>query len=625
MMWASSVGSVLAVDLGKTGCRAALWTDASRTDAEGAGAPGLAAANGVDLAQAAILSAAQPLLRRAGLARARSVMVAAAGALAAPAAAQALAERLVASLSADRAGVTSDAVAAHAGGLAGAAGVVLAVGTGTVAMALSGGGELHRIAGWGPWLGDEGSGGWLGLAGLRAALRAEDGRGPATALREAAERRFGALRDLPAAIGGDSNPARRAAEFAPDVARATTAGDAVAAGLVAQAVRDLAAAAKAAASRLSELHPVPIALVGGLLELGPVLLDPLRAALQAGVPAIALRPASGNTLDGARLLALRPDLPHAAYVRHAAAASRAGQDTLDALATEAVRPGLEDLDQRPVGELVRLLVDAETAAHEAVRRAVPQLVAAAAAIAERMQANGRMFYLGAGTPGRLAMLDAAELGPTYGLPPDRVVALLAGGAQAMIQAIEGAEDDPNSAGAGLRAAGLRPQDAVVGITASGRTPFVVGGLRAARTTGALTVAVVNNPASPAAAAAALAVELLTGPEVVAGSTRLTAGTTQKVALNTLSTAVMVRLGKTYGARMVDVRASNAKLRRRARRMVQEITGADEAEASRALAESGGSVKPAVVALLAGVDATEAERRLAVCGGWVRAALAQSSP
>jgi N-acetylmuramic acid 6-phosphate etherase len=205
-----------------------------------------------------------------------------------------------------------------------------------------------------------------------------------------------------------------------------------------------------------------------------------------------------------------------------------------------------------------------------------------------------------------------------------VVALLAGGPSAMINAAEGAEDDADAAGAALDAHDLRAGDAVVGITASGRTPYVVGGLHAARAAGALAIAIVNNPASRAAAAADLAVELLTGPEVVAGSTRLTAGTTQKVALNTLSTAVMVALGKTYGARMVDVRASNEKLRRRALRMVRDITGAAEPEAAAALAAAGGRVKPAVVALLAGVDAAAADRLLADASGRVRDAIAAAA-
>ncbi|WP_158746426.1 N-acetylmuramic acid 6-phosphate etherase [Acidisphaera sp. L21] len=296
-------------------------------------------------------------------------------------------------------------------------------------------------------------------------------------------------------------------------------------------------------------------------------------------------------------------------------------DTLDRLGTEGVRPGLEDLDQRSPAALVGVLLEAEREAQVALARAEPQLAAAAEAVATRMLAGGRLFYLGAGTPGRLATLDAAELAPTYSAPPGLVVPLLAGGPNAMIHAAEGAEDDPDAAALALGQHGLAPGDCVVGIAASGRTPYVVGGLRHARGVGALTVAIVNNPDSPAAEAAEMAVEILTGAEIVAGSTRMTAGTTQKIALNTLSTAVMIAMGKTYGARMVDVRATNAKLRRRALRMVQEITGADEPIAAAALAAAGNRVKPAIVALLAGLDAADADRRLEEAGGFVRRAIA----
>ena len=254
-------------------------------------------------------------------------------------------------------------------------------------------------------------------------------------------------------------------------------------------------------------------------------------------------------------------------------------------------------------------------------RAAPALAAAAEAVAARMVAGGRLFTLGAGTPGRLAVLDAAELLPTYNAPPGLVIPLLAGGLDALVRSAEGAEDDLDAAGAALDAHGLGPGDAVVGIAASGRTPYVVGGLRHARARGALTVAVVNNPGSPVAEAADLAVEILTGPEVVAGSTRMLAGTAQKVALNALSTSAMIALGRTYGPWMVDVRATNEKLRRRALRMVCTITGAGEDAAAAALAAADGEVKPAVVALLAGVDAAEAARRLARSGGRVREALA----
>jgi N-acetylmuramic acid 6-phosphate etherase len=452
-----------------------------------------------------------------------------------------------------------------------------------VAIAIDADGTLRTADGWGPWLGDEGGGAWIGAGGLRAALRAHDGRGPSTTLLGAARERFGDPAGWPALLGHD---ARALASFAPDVLAAT--GDAAATALVSVAAEALATAARAVGDG-------PVALVGGLAGV-----DALHEQLD-------LVPVAGDALDGAlRLTAIHE--PH--VIRVAARAARG--EALDALSTEAVRPGLEDLDARPIGEVVALLVAAEGEAHAAVAAAVPRIAQAAEAIAARLERGGRLVYAGAGTPGRLGVLDAAECGPTFGT--DLVRGVLAGGPDAMTVAVEGAEDAFDAADL----ADLTAADALVGITASGRTPYVLGALEHARAAGALTVAIVNNPRSPAVAD--VTIELLTGPEVLAGSTRLTAGTAQKVVLNALSTAVMIRLGKAYGARMVDLRASNAKLRRRAVRIVRDAAGVDEAAASTALAAAGGHAKTAIVALLAGVDASEAAARLLEAGGRVRDAL-----
>ncbi len=596
------MADVLAVDLGKTACRAA-WRGEM---ADGPGAAGLAAPGGVAAAEAAILAVCGPLLRGGTVELAG---VAVAGALAAPDAARALARCLCDSLPAARVALCSDAVAAHAGALAGQPGVVLSVGTGAVATAVGPDGVAYRVDGWGAWLGDAGGGAWLGRRGLRAALRAWDGRGPPTLLQDAAVARFGALDTLPAAVEGGANPARTLASFAPDVVAAAASGDAVAAALLDAAAGALADTAAAAAARVPA--GLPVTLTGGLAS---VLAERVAARLGA-----ALHPPRGTALDGAVLLACDPVTVHEGAVHRAAAVPR---HALDGLATEGMQPGLDDLDLRGPGAVVHLVLAAERSAGDALNRAAPALAAAADAVAARMAAGGRLFYLGAGTPGRLATLDAAELGPTFNAPPGLVVPLLAGGPAAMLEAAEGAEDDTDAAGVALDAHGLAAGDCVVGITASGRTPFVVAGLAHAARRGALTVAVVNNPRSPAAAAAALAVEILTGAELIAGSTRMAAGTAQKIALNALSTAVMVAAGKTYGARMVDVRATNAKLRRRAARIVREVTGVTEADAAAALAASGGRVKPALVALLAKVDPAEAERRLQHSGGRVRQAVAR---
>ncbi len=298
---------VLAVDLGKTFCRAALWTGAERFGAEGPGAAGLAALNGTVTAEHAILAVARKLLQGAGLTCVATVVVGAAGALSAPAAARELAERLLVALPAMRLAVTSDAVIAHAGALAGQPGVVLAVGTGAVAIGVGRDGAFTRVDGCGPWLGDDGSGAWLGLTGLRSVLRGEDGRGPPTSLREAALTRFGAIADLPVLIGGDANPARQAARFAGDVIRAAASGDAIARDLLAQAVRALVTTARAAVARSGLPEPVPVALIGGLLDAELVLRAQLQAGLLDGPVRVQIQAAVGTALDGARQLAERTD------------------------------------------------------------------------------------------------------------------------------------------------------------------------------------------------------------------------------------------------------------------------------------------------------------------------------
>jgi N-acetylmuramic acid 6-phosphate etherase len=294
---------------------------------------------------------------------------------------------------------------------------------------------------------------------------------------------------------------------------------------------------------------------------------------------------------------------------------------VDRLATEQVRTDLADLDQRSPGAIVDVLLAAEAEVPAVLRGARDAIAAAVSRVERALARGGRLLYVGAGTPGRLAALDAAECPPTFGVEPDRVVAIIAGGDGAAGRAVEGAEDDDAAAVRDLAAARVGPSDVVVGISASGRTPYVLAGLAAARDAGADTVVVVNNVGSPAGELADVAIELPTGSEVVAGSTRLTAGTAQKVALNAISTAAMVRLGKTYGAWMVDVVASNEKLRRRAQRLIREIADVDDATAVAALDAAGWHTKTALVSVLAGVDAATARARLEAAGGRVRDAIA----
>jgi N-acetylmuramic acid 6-phosphate etherase len=290
--------------------------------------------------------------------------------------------------------------------------------------------------------------------------------------------------------------------------------------------------------------------------------------------------------------------------------------------TEAHVSDRSDLDLRPTLDLVELINDEDGRVPGAVRGAAGPLATAIDGIVERLERGGRLVYVGAGSSGRLALVDAVECGPTFGVPPEQVIALVAGGATALAVAQEAAEDDEAAGGNDVAAAGVGERDAVVLLSASGGTPYVVGAAHAAREAGALTVAVVCAEESELGRLADHEVAVIVGPEVIAGSTRMKAGTAQKLVLNTISTVTMVRLGKTYGNLMVDVVASNAKLRSRARSAVAIATGAADDEVDAALQASAGDVKVAIVSLLSGVDAPAARRRLEAAGGLVRQALEQ---
>jgi N-acetylmuramic acid 6-phosphate etherase len=279
------------------------------------------------------------------------------------------------------------------------------------------------------------------------------------------------------------------------------------------------------------------------------------------------------------------------------------------------------LDQYPTAELVNVLVDDQLNAVNAVRAAAPRIAAAVTAALPRIEAGGRLIYVGAGTSGRLGVLDSVELYPTFSWPHKRAVALLAGGANAMFVAVEGAEDDAMQGAADLRGVAVGPDDVVLLVAASGATPYVLGALRAARQAGALTIGFANNADAPVANEAEIGITLDTGSEIISGSTRLKAGTSQKIALNTFSSALMVRLNKVYGNLMVDLKATNAKLVRRAVRLTTFATGADEAAARAVLEQCGFHVKVAIVALSRNISVEQARDLLETARGSVRQALA----
>lgn len=296
-------------------------------------------------------------------------------------------------------------------------------------------------------------------------------------------------------------------------------------------------------------------------------------------------------------------------------------DTVE-LVTERLDPRYAELDQLSVTDVVTLMNQAEASVPEAVAAAKAQIVPAIEATAAAIGAGGRLFYVGAGTPGRIGALDAAECPPTFSTPPETVQAIVAGGSDALRNAIEGAEDDPDAGAAAMVEAGVRSGDVVVGIAASGRTPFVIGAVTEARRLGAKTVGLSCNPDAALSAAVDFPIEVVVGPEVIAGSTRLKAGSAQKQVLNMFSTITMIRNGKTYGNLMVDLNASNAKLRARARSIVEEVAHVSSDVADAALDAANLHAPTAIVMLVDGVDAATAAARLQAAGGRLRQALEQ---
>lgn len=289
--------------------------------------------------------------------------------------------------------------------------------------------------------------------------------------------------------------------------------------------------------------------------------------------------------------------------------------------TEARNPRSMQLDTLTPIEIVALINEEDARVAGAVKEELAAIARAVDVIVPRLKAGGRLFYFGAGTSGRMGVLDASELPPTFSIPPERVQAYIAGGDRALRRSVEKAEDDYEGGKAQVYEAAVSAGDVVVGITASGYTPWVLGVLAAAKAIGAPTIALTCNPESPVARQADFSIAPVVGPEVITGSSRMKAGTAQKMVLNMLSTATMVRLGKVYGNLMVDLQTTNRKLQQRAERILQEATGLDVAEAQRVLEAAGGEIKTALVMVLAGVTATEARTRLQAAAGAVRQAIA----
>lgn len=296
------------------------------------------------------------------------------------------------------------------------------------------------------------------------------------------------------------------------------------------------------------------------------------------------------------------------------------QRTLPVSATETRNAASAAIDSLSPLQIVRLMNAEDQHVIDAVAREELAIARAIEIIAERFASGGRLIYVGAGTSGRLGVLDASECPPTFSTPPEMVVGLIAGGRDALTRAIEGAEDDAQAAVTELKALHATAGDVVMGIATSGRTPYVLGALEYARSIGAFTIGFACNQGSPVARVAELMIAPIVGPEVITGSTRLKAGTATKLVLNMLTTGAMVRIGKTYGNLMVDLRPTNAKLRDRSERIVADLTNLPQPQSAELLNDCGGEVKTAIVAALRDVSPDEARRFLSQCGGHLRATL-----
>jgi len=290
------------------------------------------------------------------------------------------------------------------------------------------------------------------------------------------------------------------------------------------------------------------------------------------------------------------------------------------LLTEQRNPASAEIDTLPTEEVLRIVNAEDHQVADAVEREIPAIARAVDAIVEAFQRGGRLFYIGAGTSGRLGVLDASECPPTFSVPPEMVQGIIAGGPAALSRATEATEDDPAMGARDLTERGFTARDVLVGIAASGRTPYVLGAVEEARRLGAVTVGIGCTPDSELARAAAMAITPLVGPEVIAGSTRMKAGTAQKLVLNMLTTGAFIRMGYVYGNLMVNVQPKNAKLADRARRIVAQAAGVTDERAGELLDAAGNSVRVAIVMGKTGAARIEAERRLAAAGGDISRAL-----
>ena len=602
----------LAYDGGGSATRAGLYNAGRELLAEAVGGP----CNPVDVGPAQCIAVLRGLARQVMADRRGPVeAVAAAISGAGKSRLQARIGRALARHLGTRVVIATDVRAPLFANAGGRPAVLVVAGTGSCVLAQAGDGRDTVIGGRGVFFGDAGSAYQIGAEALRAAARARDGLAPPTALEARLFEAVGCADEEGVVVWAARAAKADVARLCPVVMAAAAQGDAAARAVVHDQAERLAEQVCAACNRLSLSGNVPVFMVGGVLEHAEAFREAFDEVLRRKAPELRplLAPLRGHR--AALELALTDAPPKWASVCEVAGEPDDGLPT-----TETGSATAPSLDQMSPAGIVETMNREDARAVKAVAQQAPAVAAAITAAADRLRAGGRLVYVGAGTSGRLGVLDASECPSTFGVAPERVIGIIAGGDRALRESVEGAEDDADQAVKDLRALvpPVSEKDFVTGIAASGSTPYVRAALDAAKTAGACTglICAVSDPEITAD----IVIAADTGPEVLVGSTRLKAGTAAKLALNMISTGAMALAGFVYEGHMVGVRPLNAKLRRRAVRILAALAGLDRDAAARALDVAGHSIPVAVLMVQKGLSRADAEERLRKAGGSLRAAL-----
>lgn len=512
--------------------------------------------------------------------------------------------------------IVNDAACALAGGSQNKNGIVLISGTGSIAYGENNAGINARAGGWGHSI-DVGSGYNIAIEAIKAVTSSADGKQLPTNLTQEVLNAFGLSKEEEI-VGWLYDPDRKVSDvavLAPRVLIAAEAGDLAAMNILLSAANALTANVASVSNQLGfKDRCFPLVLTGGLLENSGYYRSLITQSILTRIPNALPQLPKFNAAVGAAFIAQRIFDPNIVL---------SGDDEIGSnvnWATEERNVLTNDLDLLPTQTFVGVMSLEDDRAVNAVKAAIPNIAIAIDQIADRLKTGGRLIYIGAGTSGRLGVLDASECPPTFNSSPNMVIGVIAGGKNALTDAVEAAEDSAESGKMDLEKMNVSSADAVVGIAASGRTPYVLGGLAYAKAQCALTVSITSNLPAPMANAADIPIPVLVGPEVLAGSTRLKSGSAQKMVLNMISTGVMVKLGKTYGNLMVDVSQHNAKLRERAVRIVGQACNADADTARQALEATGRDIRAAIVMLKLNCSPKVAKEKLGANGGNIRKAI-----